>query len=175
LHNAEINVSHEYCDWLKLMAGFRAVELDERGNADLVNPAVPFGYDVTTRNRLYGGQVGARVQLWCRDAFSLTTTGKAGVYGNVSNHIASSSTGVATVTAAGADDRTAFVGELGFQGAARLTDHLSLRGGYRLLWIDGVALASEQLAVTDFNQGTGFDGSGDVFYHGAFVGLEFQH
>ena len=60
LHNAEINVSHEYCDWLNLMAGFRAVELDERGNADLVNPAVPFGYDVTTRNRLYGGQVGAQ-------------------------------------------------------------------------------------------------------------------
>ena len=57
----------------------------------------------------------------------------------------------------------------------QLTDHLALRGGYRLLWLDGVALASDQLAVSDFANGSGFNDSGNVFYHGAFAGFELAY
>ena len=35
--------------------------------------------------------------------------------------------------------------------------------------------ATDQLAATDFNNGIGIDASGDVFYHGALVGLELTH
>ncbi|MEO8271436.1 MAG: hypothetical protein ABI557_17065, partial [Aureliella sp.] len=69
--------------------------------------------------------------------------------------------------------RTAFVAEIGTNGAYCLTDHLSLRGGYRLLWVDGVALVSDQLASSNFYTGNGFNGSGNVFYHGATAGLEY--
>ncbi len=111
--------------------------------------------------------------LWCNELFQLDVIGKAGIYGNDADHHASVTTGVATVNASGSDNPTAFVGEIGIQGSTLLTANLSLRGGYRLLWVDGVALASDQLAATDFFTSSGIDGSGDVFYQGAYVGLEF--
>ncbi len=54
LQNAEINFRHLYSDWLEVIAGFRYVELKERGSGSLTNAAVPFEYAVDTRNRLYG-------------------------------------------------------------------------------------------------------------------------
>ena len=175
LHNAEINLTHEYSDWLDLLVGFRYVELDQRGIASLVNAAVPFTYALATHNRLYGAQFGARSWLWSNDFVTVDATGKAGIYGSHSNHGALATTNAATVVAAGTNDDTAFLGELRINGKACLTECLSIRGGYQLMWIDGVALATDQLANTDFDAGTGINTSGDVFYHGAFVGIELAH
>jgi hypothetical protein len=172
LHNAEVNLSHQFRDWLALAVGFRYLELSEQGGSSLVNAAIPADYGVTTENHLYGAQIGAQSLLWCHECFQLDAIGKVGIYGNDADHNALITTGVATVNAGGSDDSTAFVGELGIQGAALLTANLSVRGGYRLLWVDGVALASDQLAATDFFTSSGIDGSGDVFYQGAYVGLE---
>ncbi len=113
--------------------------------------------------------------LWSDDLFSFDVTGKAGVFGNDAAHSAFVNTGVASLHASGAKDSTAFVGEMVFSAATHLTANLNLRGGYRLLWIDSVALASDQLAATNFFTGNGIDGSGDVFYDGAFAGLEFTY
>ena len=65
------------------------------------------------------------------------------------------------------------MGEIGIAGDYRLTDRWSVRGGYRLIWIDRVALATDQLAASDFVFARGIDPTGDVFYHGAFVGLHY--
>ncbi len=173
LHNAEFNIGRYYGDYVRLLTGFRYLELDERGSALLQNAQVPFGYVDSTRNRLYGAQLGAQGWLICRDGFSWDVIGKAGIYGNQAAHSASVTTNAATLNAVGGGSRTAFVGEIGTNGAYCLTDHLSLRGGYRLLWVDGVALVSDQLASSDFFTGDGFNGSGNVFYHGATAGLEF--
>jgi hypothetical protein len=175
LHNAEANLTRQVCDWLNVLAGFRYVELNEQGLTELVNPAVPYRYAVRTDNRLYGGQLGADAMLWCRDRYTLGLNGRAGVYGNHSRHRAVTDTGVARLISSGAQSRTSFIGELALIGTGRLTERVNVRGGYRLLWIDGVALAEDQFAVSDFNNGVGYDGSGDVFYHGAFVGLELSH
>ncbi len=63
------------------------------------------------------------------------------------------------------------MGEIGLVGTGYLTKNIAIRGGYRMLWIDSVALASDQVAATDFFSGTGIDVTGDVFYHGGFLGL----
>ena len=68
---------------------------------------------------------------------------------------------------------TAFVGEVGLTANYCFTDRLSRRGGYRLLWVDSVALATDQVAVSDFIFGHGIRASGDAFYHGALVGLQY--
>ena len=172
LQNVELNLSREVRDWLAVGAGFRFLELEEFGSASLVGAAVPFDYAVATRNRLYGAQAGAQALLYGGDLVRLDVVGKAGIYGNDAEHRARANTNVATITAAGDDSRTAFVGEIGINGVANLTANLSVRGGYRLLWVDSVALASDQLAASDFFTGAGIDGSGSVFYQGAFVGLE---
>jgi hypothetical protein len=174
LHNAEINGCHQLTERLSLLAGFRYVELDERAAANLVNSAVPFNYDSATRNRLLGFQLGGQTSLWDRGGpFILDAVGKAGIFNNSAAQHSTYSTGLVTLPATGSGDRTAFLGEVGVTGTCQLTDRLALRGGYRLLWVDGVALASDQLSVSDFANDAGFNGSGDAFYHGAFAGLEY--
>ena len=175
LHNAEINLSHDVCDWLRFLVGFRYLELDERSDINLVNPAVPVDYSARASNRLYGAQLGGDAALYSDDLFNLDVVGRAGIYGNHSSHAATITSGVATRRAVGSGSPTAFVGEIGVNGAAWLLECLSVRAGYGLLWLDGVAEASDQLAATDFNIGAGYNGSGDVFYHGAFVGLQLAH
>ncbi len=173
LHNAEFNIGRSYGDCVRLLTGFRYLELDERSNASLQNAPIPFSSADSTRNRLYGGQVGAQGWLICRDRISWDVVGKAGIYSNQAANASTVSSGTATLTSDGRGSPTALVGELGTNGAYCLTDHLSLRGGYRLLWVDGVALVSDQLASSNFFTGSGFDGSGNVFYHGATAGLEY--
>ena len=175
LHNAEVNITHEVCDWLGLLAGFRFLELNEKGLTSLVDADSAFAYGVTTSNQLYGGQLGAITSLWCSECFQIDAVAKAGIYGNHSQHDGLLATNAATVVARGSDDRTAFIGEIALTGSACITRCLKLRGGYRLLWLDEVALATDQLAVTNFNDGVGYHGSGDVFYHGAFAGIELCH
>lgn len=176
LQNAELNGRQRVTDCLHLLAGFRYLELDERGSVSLVNAAVPFDYNLTTQNRLYGFQLGAEADLWNDGGrMSLGAIGKAGVFGSDTAQDSSFTTALVTLPTAGRGSRTSFVGEIGVTGTYQITDAFSLRGGYRTLWVSGVALASEQLAESDFASGTGFTDSGDVFYHGAFAGLEFSH
>ncbi|MDZ4848106.1 MAG: BBP7 family outer membrane beta-barrel protein [Pirellulaceae bacterium] len=172
LHNAEINGRHRVNEWLDVLSGFRYAELNEHAFANLVDSAVPFNYDNATRNRLYGFQLGGQALLLGRGAFGLDAIGKAGIFNNQSAQNSTINTGLVTLPATGNGSRTAFIGELGLLGRLQVTNHLKLRGGYRLLWLDGVAQASQQLAASDFANGTGLNSSGEVFYHGAFAGLE---
>jgi hypothetical protein len=60
-------------------------------------------------------------------------------------------------------------------GTFQLTDHLAMRCGYEVIWLDGAALAPRQIPVT--NLGTGVasvDTSGNLVYHGASAGLELR-
>ncbi len=175
LHNAEVNVRHNIKDRLNVFAGFRYVELDERMSVNLVGSAVPFDYEAITRNRLYGAQLGGQAWIWNRGACSVDAFGKAGVFGNVAAQDSLINTGIVTLNANGRGSRTAAIGEAGVNGTIQFTGHLAARVGYRLLWVDGVALAGEQLAASDFVNATGFSGTGDVFYHGASTGLEFAY
>ncbi|MCA9157479.1 MAG: BBP7 family outer membrane beta-barrel protein [Planctomycetales bacterium] len=175
LHNAEINGRRKFNENWTLIAGFRYAELNERLSASLVGSAVPFNYDTAVRNRLYGFQLGGQANLLSRNYFSLDAFGKAGVFGNAAAQDSTISTGIVTLPANGRGSRTAFIGEIGATGTLQLTEYLALRSGYRLLWLDGVAVASDQLAASNFANGTGFSGSGDVFYHGAFTGLELNY
>ncbi|MCL4204797.1 MAG: hypothetical protein KJ000_20150 [Pirellulaceae bacterium] len=59
------------------------------------------------------------------------------------------------------------MGEIGITGRYRISQRWSATVGYQLLWINQVALATEQPL------GSGIDASGDTFYHGAAVGLQY--
>ena len=78
------------------------------------------------------------------------------------------------VSAAETADRAAFLGELAFTANYCLTDNLTARLGYDLMWIEVVALASDQVPATNFFTGAGIAPDGGAFYHGGFVGLEYR-
>lgn len=174
LNNVEINARVPLCEWLTMLGGFRYLDLDERFDAALPGAEVPFHYEAATRNRLYGAQMGGQALLWNGGGpLSVEGIGKAGIYGNPAVQDSVFRTGVVALPAHDRESHTAFIGEVGLSACYCLTERLSVRGGYRLLWVDGVALATDQVAESDFLFDRGIDASGDAFYHGAFVGLQY--
>jgi hypothetical protein len=70
------------------------------------------------------------------------------------------------------DNTFAFATSLGFRLAVKLTDNLRMHTGYDFVYIDGLALAPEQ--VRQIGPGGTFkiDHSGDALIHGTRLGLE---
>ena len=64
-------------------------------------------------------------------------------------------------------------GHIGNVASVAVTDHLRLRAGYQMMFIESVALAPVQLPATNLGGGAArVDMSGNLFYHGAAAGME---
>jgi hypothetical protein len=179
LDSAELNARFvHYGGGVVLLVGFRYLELDEVFQADLIDPAginVPVSYDIATRNRLYGGQIGAEVAVLDTQRLRLDFVGKVGVFGNVDAQNSLLNTGVIAVPSAGNANSTPVVGEAHLTAAFRLCGDLSLRASYGVMGISDVALATDQMGVSDFLGTPAVHDNGNAFYHGGFVGLGFGY
>ncbi len=177
LDGVEFNGRQAVNDWLTLLAGFRYIDMKERLDIDLnIGPNLNLASNgIRASNYLYGFQVGADMLWWSGRRLEIDSVLKAGVYGNRALSSARQtqrvSTNVDYCHASG--DHTSFVGELTLGGIYKFTDGCRLRAGYQLLWLEGVAVASDQVAVSDPLNGVAVvDATGSPFYQGAYVGLE---
>ena len=169
-----------HCSSVEWFAGIRY--LDIGGELNILaqryeNGGVEDGsYNIQASNHLIGGQLGARLRRTV-NRFGWELTGKAGVYANDAEQ---TQTVIdypnfplrPTTTASGCN--TAFVGEINVSGIYRLSETWSAKAGYNAIWIEGLALAPDQL---DFNFATSPSGnllhsSGGLLLHGANLGLE---
>jgi hypothetical protein len=66
-----------------------------------------------------------------------------------------------------------FIGDMNYSIVRRLNNNWSLRAGYNLIWISGVALAPNQFDFSSTNT-ISLAGASNVFLHGANLGLEAQ-
>ena len=181
LQDVELNARRSLNACLTVLAGVRYLNLDDR---ILVSQLTTTGgFDAAQRldgfNDLLGFQIGGDAVLVQRGRFSLDTALKAGIYNdNARNSFAYDSTALAEHKTSGdSASNVAFCGEIGITATYDLTERLSLRGGYELLWLDGVALASQQPILNPpplLRTATSVGTSGDVFYNGAFIGLEYR-
>jgi hypothetical protein len=75
------------------------------------------------------------------------------------------------------DDSTvvSFIGDLNLSGCYSVSESVSLHCGYRLMAVDNVATAADQLSATNFVSGAGINNSDSVFYHGLHAGLIFSY
>jgi len=178
LTDVEINFRRQINDFWSVLLGFRYLGLDE---SLALQQGVNFGFatfthDIGAVNDLYGFQIGADMNLWSCGPLSVQGLFKAGVYGDHATnraHIGLTHSDYSADSNAAADG-VAFVGEMGITGVYRFTNHLSLRGGYQLLWLEGVAQASDQVAVSNPLAGTAtVSFRSSPLYDGAFLGLEF--
>jgi hypothetical protein len=168
------------CRSIEWFGGLRYLNLGEEFNI-LAQRTVGGGleegnYKISTDNKLLGAQLGARLRrTWSR--FGWEATGKAGLFGGDTQQtqsvtdfpnfplrpkVSRSGTGVA------------YLGEINLSALYRLTDVWTLRAGYNVLWLDGLALAPDQL---DFNLGATSSGNhlhdgGGMLLHGVNIGLE---
>jgi len=186
LYNAEFNVRWSPCCPITLLAGFRWVNLGESLQGELspstVSGEPPFWHG-TTRNNLYGFQIGADAKIFERGRFSIDGLAKVGLFDNDAEQTTAVSVIHKSVYAASDSiNRAAFVGETGLQCKYQATKRLVLRIGYEAIWLEGVALAPEQVQETYITtrmrnssvQALGVNCNSGVFYHGATAGLEYS-
>ncbi len=179
LYNAEVNLRHKsaHVDWLTFLAGFRWMELSEDFNGVFATGNTTPNFAIDVNNHLYGGQLGAVANVVCTENWTVDTWLKAGLLANYADQDTSedfTSAGGGTTHVSASGSSAAFTGDMGITVGRRITDNLTLRAGYTLLWLEGVALAPEQLDASDPASGiAGLDQNGGVFYHGGFAGLEF--
>jgi hypothetical protein len=181
IHNAEINrVFSHYADSsrsVEFLYGFRYLNLNE--DFDIVSTDFQEStstYDVHTNNNLFGAQVGSR--LCSRHGrWTWEGTGKAGIFGNAaeqhSDPIVDFPAFVIRPGRSASEGNVAFVGDLNLTGIYQLSSVWGVRAGYNLIWIDGVALAPDQLDFTNTpTSGKGVSTDGGLFLQGVNVGLE---
>jgi hypothetical protein len=171
LDSTEINIRDDLTDWLTLLAGFRWVELSDALATDIGGVAT---YDINVNNHLYGAQIGADVAILRCDRFSIDWFGKAGIYGNSADQT-TTTTGIggAVPRLSARNSQTAFLGEMDLSLRYEITEHWSVLGGYRVIWLDGIALAPNQALTSNIATGAAtLDNHSQPIYHGFTVAAE---
>jgi hypothetical protein len=167
------------------LAGVRYFKLDEDFQYIAINDTNGIAdFDVNTNNSLTGFQMGGDVWYCVIPGLRLGCEGKAGIFGN---HASQGTTITATSLQLPFEetvkvDDVAFVGNIDLMMTYRINYNWTFKFGYQFLFVDGVALASENFNPTPpavFVGGTAIreptiNDNGNVFYHGLMAGLEFM-
>lgn len=174
LNSVEVNIKNRVNSRLRTLCGARWLSLDE--DFDYASSFPGFGARTDVSNNLIGLQIGMDAELWDSGRFHLNGLVKSGIYFSNAEHNAKFNfddvPGFTHLTVHDTRQQAAFLGECELTGSIDLNDALSLRLGYQVMWLGGVALGPEQIAVTDGNTGTGIDSSGSVFWHGGLAQIE---
>jgi hypothetical protein len=131
-----------------------------------------------------GAQLGGDTWLCVLPGLNVGIDGKLGIYGNN----ASQRTSIYSIdleddfigilpTEKISNDRVTFIGELNLMVTYRLNHKLTLRGGYNLMFIDGVATAMNNFNpdIPQLTERTPFvSNKGDLFYDGFSIGAEYM-
>lgn len=137
-------------------------------------------YTLRTRNYITGAQLGGDVWVCLVPGLRIGLDAKAGVYGN--NVKANTSLvsddpfddfGGFFPEALG-NDKVTFIGELGFLLTYQLTHNFTFRGGYQMMWVEGVATALDNFNPTIAGRIPFLSDGGSLFYDGFTVGAEYM-
>ena len=179
LYNGEVNVRWDLCSRITMLAGFRWVELSEQLEGTLPpERKMPF-WDNTTRNNLYGLQIGADAKLFERRQFSVDGLVKAGIFDDNVNETTMVSIIRLPFWESASANHVAFLGEIGLKCKYQVTQRLSLHAAYEAIWLQSIALAPGQIPETYshanpiYVEAIGMNCGSGVFYHGATAGLEY--
>lgn len=162
-----------------MLYGVRFMNLRERFEyrTESASPAVggtTNAIDVETDNDVVGFQLGSILEWRIEERGWITVEMKGVIAHNNADQVTLGSLGGAAVAGSRGESRTTFVGDLAVSAVYQFTPRLLGRIGYQSMWVDGIALASENLEADPNLITLGppqlvHDGS--VVYHGPFAGL----
>jgi hypothetical protein len=204
LYNAEANGRYDVSNRVTLLAGFRWLQLNDGLQGTLSPPdqtaptwknnpltnlfqitqGGPAGnyppfWNTSTRNNLYGLQIGASGKLLELGRLSLVGLIKVGLFDNNAEQATGVSLAKVVYPSKATTNHAAFVGEAGLQAKYQVTDGLTLKAGYEVLWLEGVALAAGQIQETLTSRpatvgALGVNSGSGVLFHGVTAGLEYS-
>jgi len=182
--------------------GVRYFDLSDRmrfysyANRDIDDPIAPgqdetggeAWYNLKTRNYMTGAQLGGDVWICLLPGLRLGLDGKAGIYGN-NVKVDTFMDGVDPYDPDPdnqyrvfigperlGNDKVSFIGELQFILTYQIGHNFTLRGGYQMMFVEGVAIAMENFNPTiPITERVPFvaDGS-SLFYDGFTIGAEWM-
>lgn len=167
--SAELNAKYYVDHWTTaIFGGFRWVEIDERFSAGITNLPPPL--TVNTSNKMYGMQMGIESQHWIGyGVVRMESSLRGGILRNTAEQLT-------TLDAASAFARNrdlAWVGESEIALSVPVNQFGLFRVSYRLIHIAGLALAADQINVTDLTiPAAGISDEGQAIYHGLAIGFE---
>lgn len=146
VESVEVMVRRRTTDWMHISAGVRHFEFDDNIFVTISGGGFTARSLLAASNALTGGQLGTDILLLEFNRLSVSAKGLAGIYYNDMRTRLTQTTNI-TRTSTFGDSRTSFLGEIELTSRYQLTKRLSIEGGYRILFIEDIALASEQAAI----------------------------
>jgi hypothetical protein len=203
LYSAEANLRFDLSPRLTALAGFRWLQLNDTLQGTLtptdrtaptwktscpfcnlfqITPDGPIGdlppfWNGSTTNNLYGVQAGIDANIVRFDRFSLGGRLTFGLFDNNARQSTGVSIQKVVYPAAATANGAAAVSEAGLQLQYQVLNGLSLKAGYEVLWLVGVALAPGQIERTNAApsdvRALGVNHGSNVLFQGATFGLEY--
>jgi len=138
-------------------------------------------YDLRTRNYMTGAQLGGDMWLCLLPGLRLGIDGKAGLYGNnvkvnttLTGHDPFDNFVAFIEPEALGNDKVTFIGEMAILLTYQFNHNFTFRGGYQMLWVEGVATALDNFN-SDITERIPTMADGDsLFYNGFTVGAEWM-
>jgi hypothetical protein len=157
------------------LAGFRYIRMTEDLNFDAVALLGNSSLEWSTDNDLVGAQLGGDGWICLRQGLRLGSEAKAGIYNNrfkyrhVTNIPDPDITNVAFSTDG---NQIAFAGEATVDLVADILPSISIRGGYRVLYLNSLLTVGNNIDAADVASTNVFT-QADALYHGFHGGIEY--
>lgn len=172
-HSAVANFRHRLNECTTVIAGFRMIDFSDTLIAASAAPTAAEYFTIDADNHMYGFQIGFDSELInCGGQFHVDSVLRAGLMFNDADQTTRvpvlAGLPVATNVSA-SDNHTSFIGELGIRSMYELSSTVSVGAGYHLIWLEGLALAPDQIPVTSLIGGgnAALDTGGGLLFHGA--------
>jgi hypothetical protein len=143
------------------------------------DPSVPTtAYRTAASSNMFGVQTGVRARrqwdVWALEGFLKVGLGGSWLHQSTSPITSGLAPGFEYRMGREAETtNTGFLSSMNITAVRSFGEHWSLRVGYNLAWLSGLALAPNQFDFTDTaSSGTGINGAGSLFLFGANLGLE---
>ena len=173
------------------LAGVRYAQVQEKirwfsqGDPEVGGPPGTGRYNLDVGNYMTGFQLGGDAWICILPGLNIGFDGKAGIYGNNTSQrtlmysVDENSPFVGIVDEKVSGEQFSFLGEAALLATYRVNHQFTIRGGYQMLFVEGVATAMDNFNPTNDtinpNQRVAFlSDDADRFYHGFSIGAEWM-